>query len=118
MSDTIFAFITGLCLGAALSGFVYVHKLRNLAREYRALQIAVEQIKHDSAAKQQIGRQYEIGVDDPLDRHWLMGETLTREHDGILARCICGWTSRGHFSSMAASAAFQNHLDDMTRPTH
>ena len=44
-------------------------------------------------------------------RHCLTDETLTREADGIMARCTCSWSSRGHFSSMAASAAFREHQE-------
>jgi hypothetical protein len=46
--------------------------------------------------------------------HKLINDTLTRESDGIIARCVCGWTSRPHFSSMAASAEFREHLEQVT----
>jgi hypothetical protein len=43
-----------------------------------------------------------------MAEHKLVGGTLTRNEGGIVARCTCGWSST-HFSSMAASAAFQDH---------
>jgi hypothetical protein len=43
--------------------------------------------------------------------HRLVDDTLTRDADGITARCTCGWESRGHFSSMAASALFREHQE-------
>jgi hypothetical protein len=46
-----------------------------------------------------------------LTEHELVGETLVREEIGIVARCTCGWTSNGHFSSMAASVAFRAHQE-------
>lgn len=48
--------------------------------------------------------------------HGLVGGTLRREEDGITARCQCGWVSRGHFSSLAASAAFRDHQEKATEP--
>jgi len=53
--------------------------------------------------------------DAPPTEHRLVGGVVTIEDDGIMARCTCTWVSRGHFSSLAASAAFQNHLDDVAR---
>jgi len=50
-----------------------------------------------------------------MTAHRLVLDTLVREENGIAARCECGWASVGHFSSMAASAAFQTHVEDMTR---
>lgn len=41
--------------------------------------------------------------------HRLVNGTLVREGKGIDAICECGWASRGHFSSLAASAAFREH---------
>jgi hypothetical protein len=60
-------------------------------------------------------RAYVAGVEAAQQRllpgHRLVDDTLTREQDGILARCTCGWSSGGHFSSMAASAAFREHQE-------
>lgn len=43
--------------------------------------------------------------------HKLVDNTLVRgEGGGILARCVCGWRSE-HFSTFAASAAFQDHKE-------
>lgn len=44
-------------------------------------------------------------------KHNLVADTLTREREGIAARCECGWKSGGHFSSLGASAAFQEHKE-------
>jgi hypothetical protein len=46
-----------------------------------------------------------------MTEHRLIDDTLVREADGIVARCICGWVSRGHFTSLSASADFWNHRD-------
>lgn len=46
-----------------------------------------------------------------VTEHRLRDDTLTTEHDGIKAECICGWVSRGHFSSAAASALFSIHKE-------
>lgn len=43
-------------------------------------------------------------------KHELVGGTLKRVGDGIVAECKCGWSSI-HFSSLAASAAFQDHKE-------
>lgn len=43
-------------------------------------------------------------------------EGLQRDQDGITARCTCGWVSRGHFTSLMASAAFREHQEQATRP--
>ena len=51
-----------------------------------------------------------------MAEHKLVGGTLTRNEDGIVARCTCGWSS-AHFSSMAASAAFQDHQERNDRST-
>lgn len=45
-------------------------------------------------------------------KHELVNGTLTVEADGIAARCVCGWASAGHFTSLAASAAMQAHVDE------
>lgn len=42
--------------------------------------------------------------------HKLVGNSLKREGDGIVARCGCGWESK-HFSSLTASAAFRDHRE-------
>lgn len=43
--------------------------------------------------------------------HKLVDDTLKREGDGITARCQCGWASGGHFSSLGAAAAMQDHKE-------
>lgn len=40
------------------------------------------------------------------------GGLLTRGPKGIDAVCVCGWFSKGHFTSLSASAAFREHQDD------
>lgn len=45
------------------------------------------------------------------EQHRLINDTLVREKDGIVAHCICGWSSRPHFSSLSASAAMQDHKE-------
>jgi hypothetical protein len=49
-------------------------------------------------------------------KHELVNGTLTREDDGIMARCTCGWSTRGRFSSFAASASFQEHQEQADKP--
>lgn len=44
-------------------------------------------------------------------QHQLVGDTLTREEGGIVARCVCGWTSGPRFSMLAASAAMLEHQE-------
>lgn len=46
-----------------------------------------------------------------MAEHRLIDGALKRTMDGIAARCECGWVSAGHFSSLAASAAFRDHQD-------
>lgn len=46
-----------------------------------------------------------------MTEHKLVDETLKRESTGIAARCECGWVSAGHFSSLGASAAMQDHKE-------
>lgn len=43
-------------------------------------------------------------------KHELEDGTLKRDGKAIVARCKCGWSS-SHFSSLAASAAFQDHQE-------
>lgn len=43
--------------------------------------------------------------------HELVNKNLTRDCQGITARCKCGWVSGGHFTSLAASAAFMDHQE-------
>lgn len=50
-------------------------------------------------------------------KHELINGTLDRTEHGIAARCVCGWTSGGHFSSMAASVAMRDH-QDATKDSH
>lgn len=51
-----------------------------------------------------------------IPSHLLVDGILTCEQAGITARCECGWTSRGHFSSLAASAAFREHQEKAALP--
>jgi len=46
-----------------------------------------------------------------MTKHKLVDDTLIVDNTGIIARCQCGWISRGHFSSMSASVDFQEHLE-------
>jgi hypothetical protein len=43
--------------------------------------------------------------------HKLVGDTLVRERNAIIARCACGWSSGGHFTIMGASAAMMDHQE-------
>jgi hypothetical protein len=47
-----------------------------------------------------------------MTKHQLVGNTLVRDRKGIAARCTCGWSSGGHFSSMSASAAMMDHQEN------
>lgn len=47
-----------------------------------------------------------------MSEHKLVDGTLIREAGGIVARCTCDWVSRGHFSSLSASATFMAHQED------
>lgn len=48
--------------------------------------------------------------------HHLVDNELKVEHTkqgvGVVARCICGWSSGLRFSGFLASAAFQDHKDE------
>lgn len=48
-----------------------------------------------------------------MTRHRLINDTLTVERDkgGIFARCVCGWHSGPHFTSLSASSAFEDHKE-------
>jgi hypothetical protein len=52
-----------------------------------------------------------------MDEHKLIGNTLyvEREPDGtakgIIGRCTCGWNTGYRFTSLTASAAFQDHQE-------
>lgn len=46
-----------------------------------------------------------------LPEHKLKDDTLVREGDGIVAHCVCGWSSTPHFTSMSASADFAQHKE-------
>jgi hypothetical protein len=50
-----------------------------------------------------------------LLEHRLKDDTLVREGDGIVAHCVCGWSSRPHFTSMSASADFAEHKEQGDR---
>lgn len=49
--------------------------------------------------------------------HLLVDNCVTNEGGGrgITAKCTCGWVSGGHFSSMSASAMFQDHKEHEER---
>lgn len=49
------------------------------------------------------------------EKHQLVDKTLVTERGGITARCVCGWVSSGHFSSLGASAAFQDHKEQCSQ---
>lgn len=49
--------------------------------------------------------------DDTTKQHNLVGSTLIRVDDGIVARCTCGWVSRECFSSLIASSIFRDHQE-------
>lgn len=51
----------------------------------------------------------------PSQAHELINDTLVRRGDGIYADCTCGWSSPyGHFTSLAASATFREHVENAT----
>lgn len=50
-----------------------------------------------------------------MTEHRLVNDTLVHESGGIVARCVCGWSSGGHFSSMGASAAMMDHKEKCER---
>jgi hypothetical protein len=45
--------------------------------------------------------------------HELIDGTLVTEKGGIFARCVCGWVSGPHISSIVASAAFMDHQNEL-----
>lgn len=49
-----------------------------------------------------------------MSEHRLVNNTLTRKPGGIVAKCTCGWTSE-HFTSLSASAAFLNHVEQQQK---
>lgn len=48
-------------------------------------------------------------TDQPKPTHRMIGDTMVRERDGIVAKCTCGWVSRPYFSGMSATVAFRDH---------
>lgn len=55
-----------------------------------------------------------MGKPDPqitAMQHDLVDRTLIRADDGIVARCTCGWVSRGYFTILTASGAFRDHQE-------
>jgi hypothetical protein len=44
--------------------------------------------------------------------HELVGGALESTPHGVLARCVCGWSSGYRPTSLIASAAFCEHLED------
>lgn len=53
-----------------------------------------------------------------MTEHNLVDGALKVQEGGIVARCKCGWVSRGHFSSLAASAAFMDHQEECAKSNH
>lgn len=51
-----------------------------------------------------------------IPAHNLQDGELKRDENGIVARCQCGWVSGGHFSSLAASAAHREHVENCQKP--
>lgn len=43
--------------------------------------------------------------------HRLVDGSLKIEEHGMIGRCTCGWTTGHRISSMAASAAMQDHRE-------
>jgi len=52
----------------------------------------------------------------PKRKHVLAFKTLVAENGGIVARCICGWSTGPRFTSMVASSLFRAHQDDPSAP--
>jgi len=50
-----------------------------------------------------------------LRNHGLKGRALSNEGEGIIGRCLCGWSTGHRFSGFAASVAFRDHLEDVER---
>lgn len=44
--------------------------------------------------------------------HKLEGGTLSAEDNGVIGRCVCGWTTGHRFSSFIASNAFRDHKEE------
>jgi len=51
-----------------------------------------------------------------MSEHKLIGGKLVKESEGVVARCVCGWVSGGHFSGFSASAAMMEHQDEHSGP--
>lgn len=55
-----------------------------------------------------------------MTEHRLAGDTMVVERDrdgtGIVARCVCGWSTGPRFTSAVASALFQDHLEKPEAP--
>lgn len=48
-------------------------------------------------------------------KHELIGGTLKGTDKGVIARCVCGWTSGYRFTSLAASAAMMEHRENKAK---
>jgi hypothetical protein len=51
-----------------------------------------------------------------MSEHRLIDNTLIVIEGGVEARCICGWKSGPRFTSMVASALFQDHQANPKAP--
>jgi hypothetical protein len=55
-----------------------------------------------------------------MTEHRLVDDTMTVERTtdgtGIVARCICGWSTGPRFTSAVASALFRDHRDNPAAP--
>lgn len=49
--------------------------------------------------------------------HKLADEGVVRNKNGLVARCVCGWATGGHRTTLAASLAFREHLARATENT-
>lgn len=53
-----------------------------------------------------------------MSEHRLIKGTLVRTAYGIVADCVCGWTSGPRVSSMVASVAMQDHREAEAAKKH
>lgn len=45
-------------------------------------------------------------------KHKLVDNTLYSEREGIIGRCTCGWTTGHRITSLIASSAFRDHVEE------
>jgi len=103
-------FLNGLCLGAGVASYIYARKFRELTHHFNIIAKANAAMTHPAFGPTDLFPDRNRAV-----AHGLVDDTLVIETNGVRATCECGWSSRGHFSGMAASAAFRQHLEDVTR---